>query len=170
MLAGHELTVSGSAGIALYPEDGETGSELLRKADAAMYRAKDEGRNTWRFFSAEINTASLGELLLENDLFGALEREELLLHYQPKVCAKTGDLVGAVQRAIHDETGIDTELSTTGGTSDGRFIAQVCPQVIELGPPNASIHKINEHVAVADLDPLKNIYRRVLENLDKTSA
>lgn len=95
LLAGHELTVSGSAGIALYPEDGETGSELLRKADAAMYRAKDEGRNTWRFFSAEINTASLGELLLENDLFGALEREELLLHYQPKVCAKTGDLVGA---------------------------------------------------------------------------
>jgi succinyl-diaminopimelate desuccinylase len=69
------------------------------------------------------------------------------------------------ERAIHDETGIDTELSTTGGTSDGRFIAQVCPQVIELGPPNATIHKINEFVAVADLDPLKNIYRRVLEQL-----
>lgn len=95
LLAGHELTVSGSAGIALYPEDGETASELLRKADAAMYRAKEEGRNTWRFFSSEINTASLGELLLENDLFGALERDELLLHYQPKVCAKTGALLGA---------------------------------------------------------------------------
>ena len=81
-----------------------------------------------------------------------------------------GPLVQAVQQAIADETGIRTELSTTGGTSDGRFIAQVCPQVIELGPPNATIHKINEHVAVADLDPLKNIYRRVLENLDKTSA
>jgi succinyl-diaminopimelate desuccinylase len=76
-----------------------------------------------------------------------------------------GDLVGAVQRAIHDETGIDSALSTTGGTSDGRFIAQVCPQVIELGPPNATIHKINECVAVADLEPLKNIYRRVLEQL-----
>jgi succinyl-diaminopimelate desuccinylase len=76
-----------------------------------------------------------------------------------------GDLVGAVQAAIRDETGIETELSTTGGTSDGRFIAQVCPQVIELGPPNATIHKINEFVAVADLDPLKNIYRRVLEKL-----
>ncbi len=63
-----------------------------------------------------------------------------------------------------------TELSTTGGTSDGRFIAQVCPQVIELGPPNATIHKINEFVAVADLDPLKNIYRRVLENLNHTTA
>ncbi len=77
-----------------------------------------------------------------------------------------GDLVGAVQRAIQKETGIDTELSTTGGTSDGRFIAQICPQVIELGPPNATIHKINEYVTVADLDPLKNIYRRVLENLN----
>ena len=77
----------------------------------------------------------------------------------------TSEVVGAVQRAIRDEVGIETELSTTGGTSDGRFIAQVCPQVIELGPPNATIHKINEFVAVADLDPLKNIYRRVLEQL-----
>lgn len=81
-----------------------------------------------------------------------------------------GDLVGAVQRAIRDVTGLDTELSTTGGTSDGRFIAQVCPQVIELGPPNATIHKIDEHVAVADLEPLKNIYLGVLRNLNQLSA
>ena len=77
-----------------------------------------------------------------------------------------GDLVGAVQAAIRDETGIETELSTTGGTSDGRFIALVCPQVIELGPCNATIHKIDECVAVADIEPLKNIYRRVLEQLN----
>jgi succinyl-diaminopimelate desuccinylase len=77
-----------------------------------------------------------------------------------------GALVGAVQDAILAEIGIRTELSTTGGTSDGRFIAQVCPQVIEFGPPNATIHKINEYVAVADIEPLKNIYRRVLENLN----
>lgn len=76
-----------------------------------------------------------------------------------------GELVDAVQHAIHAETGLTTELSTTGGTSDGRFIAQVCPQVIEMGPPNASIHKIDEHVVVADIEPLKNIYRRTLENL-----
>src|SRR5690606_8430813 len=86
-----------------------------------------------------------------------------------------GTLVKAVQAAIKDETGLDTELSTTGGTSDGRFIAQICPEVIELGPPNASIHKIDEHIAVADIEPLKNIYRRTLENLhgqalDVTSA
>jgi succinyl-diaminopimelate desuccinylase len=78
-----------------------------------------------------------------------------------------GTLVDAVRAAIFDETGITTELSTTGGTSDGRFIAQVCPQVIELGPPNATIHKIDEHVAVADIEPLKNIYRRTLDKLSR---
>ena len=76
-------------------------------------------------------------------------------------------LVQAVQAAIKDETGLDTELSTTGGTSDGRFIAQICPQVIEMGPPNASIHKIDEHIAVADIEPLKNIYRKTLEQLQR---
>ncbi|NMM15335.1 MAG: succinyl-diaminopimelate desuccinylase [Rhodoferax sp.] len=76
-----------------------------------------------------------------------------------------GTLVDAVCAAIKAETGIDTVLSTTGGTSDGRFIAKICPQVIEVGPPNATIHKIDEHLHVADIEPLKNIYRRVLENL-----
>jgi succinyl-diaminopimelate desuccinylase len=76
-----------------------------------------------------------------------------------------GTLVDAVRDAIRDETGLDTQLSTTGGTSDGRFLAQICPQVIELGPPNATIHKINEYVALADIEPLKNIYRRVLKRL-----
>ncbi|MBV2217938.1 MAG: succinyl-diaminopimelate desuccinylase [Diaphorobacter sp.] len=77
-----------------------------------------------------------------------------------------GELVQAVQQAIRAETGLETELSTTGGTSDGRFIAQICPQVIELGPPNASIHKIDENVRLVDIEPLKNIYRRTLEHLN----
>ena len=77
-----------------------------------------------------------------------------------------GSLVGAVQKAIADETGLTTELSTTGGTSDGRFIAQICPQVIEFGPPNATIHKVDEHVALSDIGPLKAIYRRTLDNLN----
>ena len=78
-----------------------------------------------------------------------------------------GTLVIAVQEAILEVTGLNTELSTTGGTSDGRFIAQTCPQVIELGPPNATIHKIDEHVALADIEPLKNIYKKVLLNLNQ---
>jgi succinyl-diaminopimelate desuccinylase len=76
-----------------------------------------------------------------------------------------GTLVEAVRQAIRSETGLETELSTTGGTSDGRFIAKICPQVLELGPPNASIHKIDEYIHISDIEPLKNIYRRVLENL-----
>ena len=76
-----------------------------------------------------------------------------------------GTLVDAVSSAIHAETGLSTELSTSGGTSDGRFISKICPQVIEFGPINATIHKINEHVLVSSLDPLKNIYKGVLERL-----
>ncbi len=79
-----------------------------------------------------------------------------------------GTLVKAIEQAITDETGLKTELSTTGGTSDGRFIAQICPQVIEFGPPNATIHKVNEHVALSDIAPLKNIYRRTLEQLNES--
>ncbi len=76
-----------------------------------------------------------------------------------------GSLSEALSAAIRAETGVSTELSTTGGTSDGRFIAKICPQVIEFGPLNASIHKIDEWVEVASLEPLKNIYRRTLESL-----
>ena len=76
-----------------------------------------------------------------------------------------GMLSDALSAAIHAETGVETELSTTGGTSDGRFIARICPQVIEFGPPNASIHKIDEHIELRYVDPLKNIYRGTLENL-----
>ena len=79
---------------------------------------------------------------------------------------RPGELVQAVQAAIHAETGLTTQLSTTGGTSDGRFIAKICEQVIECGPPNATIHKIDEHIVVADIEPLKNIYRKTMENLE----
>jgi succinyl-diaminopimelate desuccinylase len=76
-----------------------------------------------------------------------------------------GDLTEALAAAIRAETGLATELSTTGGTSDGRFIAKICPQVIEFGPLNATIHQIDERVAVASLDPLRNIYRDTLLRL-----
>jgi succinyl-diaminopimelate desuccinylase len=79
----------------------------------------------------------------------------------------TGDgaLAGALRSAIKAETQINTELSTTGGTSDGRFIAKVCKEVVEFGPLNATSHKINECVIIDNVEPLKNIYRRTLEQL-----
>lgn len=76
-----------------------------------------------------------------------------------------GALSAALAEAVKAVTGLDAELSTTGGTSDGRFIAQICPEVIEFGPPNATIHKIDEHIALADLAPLKDVYRGALERL-----
>jgi len=76
-----------------------------------------------------------------------------------------GELAGAMREAILAETEVQTELSTTGGTSDGRFIAKICSQLIEFGPVNATSHKIDERVALNSIEPLKNIYRRALEKL-----
>ncbi len=76
-----------------------------------------------------------------------------------------GTLSAALSDAIHAECGLRPILSTTGGTSDGRFIARICSQVIEFGPPNASIHKIDENVQLDEMAPLAGIYRRVLETL-----
>ena len=76
-------------------------------------------------------------------------------------------LSDAIREVTQDTAGgiVTPQLSTTGGTSDGRFIARLCPQVVEFGPVNASIHKIDEHVDVADVPRLKDIYLGVLERL-----
>ena len=79
-----------------------------------------------------------------------------------------GNLVDAISTAIQQVTGIMPTLSTTGGTSDGRFIARIASQIIEFGPVNASIHKIDEHVAIADLKPLSQIYQNTLQGLLKS--
>src|SRR5690606_15058009 len=102
------LTVTCSIGIAVCPEDGTSGSILLRNADAAMYRAKADGRNGYQFYTADMNTANLGELLLEQQLRGALDRGELRLHYQPKVDARNLTLQGceALIRWQHPEHGL----------------------------------------------------------------
>lgn len=76
-----------------------------------------------------------------------------------------GKLVEALSKAIYSVTGIETELSTTGGTSDGRFIADICPEVVEFGPTNATIHKLNECIGVAEIEPLTAIYCQLLQNL-----
>ena len=76
-----------------------------------------------------------------------------------------GTLSQALSAAIRAECGVTPVLSTTGGTSDGRYIAKICPQVVEFGPVNETIHQIDENVIVADIEPLKNVYRRTLETL-----
>jgi len=76
-----------------------------------------------------------------------------------------GRLVDTMVTAIREVTGVEAEISTTGGTSDGRFITRICPQLVEFGPVNMSIHKLNEHVALDAVEPLRSVYQRVLEKL-----
>ena len=120
-------------------------------------------------FNFRFSTASTVESLKQRlttvlDAHGLDYTLDWSLSGMPFLTAR-GALSDALSAAIRAETGLDTELSTTGGTSDGRFIARICPQVIEFGPPNASIHKIDEHVELAALEPLKNIYRRTIASL-----
>ena len=120
-------------------------------------------------FNFRFSTASTADGL-EARVHAILDRHGLdydlkwTLSGEPFLTPK-GTLSDAICGAIRHELGVVTELSTTGGTSDGRFIARICPQVIEFGPPNASIHKIDEHIELRYVDPLKNIYRRTLEAL-----
>ncbi|MBU1425016.1 MAG: succinyl-diaminopimelate desuccinylase [Gammaproteobacteria bacterium] len=120
-------------------------------------------------FNFRHSTASTTESL-KSKLHGILDKHGLEYDLEWEMSGKPyltarGDMVDAVAGAIRQVTGIETELSTSGGTSDGRFIADICPQVIELGPLNATIHKINECVAVADLDALSEIYYLILVKL-----
>jgi diguanylate cyclase (GGDEF)-like protein len=107
-LAGHELFVSASIGISLYPKDGIDGATLLKNADAAMYFAKNEGRNNYQFFAETMNAEALNLLHLENDLRKALNEGQFTLHYQPKVFIATRKIYGveALIRWNHPEKGM----------------------------------------------------------------
>ncbi len=120
-------------------------------------------------FNFRFSTASTLESL-QTRVHGILDRHgltyELDWRYDGRpYLTRPGDLVEAVGRAIESVTGIETKLSTTGGTSDGRFIADICPQVVELGPTNATIHKVNECIQLEEVEQLPKIYEQVLVNL-----
>jgi len=105
---GKDLCVTCSAGISFYPQDGSDVETLLKNSDAAMYQAKEHGRNNFKFFTAEMNKRANERLVLESNLRRALERNELVLHYQTKVDLKTGVIVGAeaLVRWEHPERGL----------------------------------------------------------------
>jgi len=107
---------------------------------------------------------------LQKRVHAILDKHELKYEIQWTVSGlpfltPKGTLCDALSQAIFEETGITPQLSTSGGTSDGRFIAQICPEVAEFGPLNTTIHQIDENIPIADIEPLKNIYKRTLENL-----
>lgn len=191
-----KLTVKGLQGHIAYPHLARNPIHLLSPALAELVAVEwDKGNaffppTTWQVsnihggtgasnvipgevvvdFNFRFSTESTPESLQQR-LISVLDRHGLEYDLKWTVgglpfLTTPGPLVEAVAQAIQDVTGLKTELSTTGGTSDGRFIAQICPQVIELGPPNASIHKIDEHIELVDIEPLKDTYRRTLELLN----
>jgi len=190
-----KLTVKGVQGHIAYPHLAKNPIHLLAPALAELVSTHwDDGNEyfpptTWQvsnlhsgtgatnvipghielMFNFRFSTASTVEGL-QSRVHAILDKHELDYDLAWSVSGlpfltPRGTLSNALEQAILDETGVRTELSTTGGTSDGRFIARICEQVVEFGPPNGSIHKIDEHVEVAFIEPLKNVYRRVLETL-----
>jgi diguanylate cyclase (GGDEF)-like protein/PAS domain S-box-containing protein len=107
-LAGHEVSISTSIGISVYPKDGNDPTALLKAADTAMYQAKELGGGTFRFYSPDMNARFLERLLTENSLRRAMGRGELVMHYQPRVCITRGRIVGleALVRWDHPENGL----------------------------------------------------------------
>ncbi len=120
-------------------------------------------------FCPLLDQAGSSEASLKQGIHSILDKHaldyDLEWEYSPPYITPRGNLVEAISEAIQQSYGVSPELSTTGGTSDGRFIADICKQVIEFGPLNATIHKLNECVAVADIEPLKDTYRITLEKL-----
>ncbi|MDP3539800.1 MAG: EAL domain-containing protein [Azonexus sp.] len=107
-VGGHELTVTSSLGISIFPQDGPDIETLLKNADAAMYKAKEQGRNTFQFYAAEMNTATLERLMMESNLRRAIRNKEFVLHYQPLVSLRSGLIIGveALIRWLHPDLGM----------------------------------------------------------------
>ena len=189
------LTVNGVQGHVAYPQLAKNPIHLVAAALAEMAQTKwDDGNEyfpptTWQVsnfnagtgannvipgaahvtFNFRFATSSTLESL-QTRVHGILDRHgvpyDLEWRYDGRpFLTQKGDLVAAVAKAIKTVTGLDTELSTTGGTSDGRFIADICRQVVECGPTNATIHKINECIKVEELEQLPQIYMHTLKNL-----
>ncbi len=155
LVDGQECFISASLGIALYPEDGTETSELLRNADTAMYRAKESGRDSYCFYSPEMNARNKDRISLEAALRRAIEREELEVHYQPKVNLMDGRVVGleALMRWRHQERGLVSpgefvpmlEESGLIVAAGDWVLASVCAQILAwrsagLQPPPVAVN------------------------------
>ncbi len=133
VIEGRELFVTASAGVTLFPEDGDDADTLIKNADVAMYRAKELGRDAYQFYKSEMNASALERMSMENHLRRALERGEFLLHYQPKVDLVSGEITGleALLRWQHAELGLVQPVRFIPVLEDNGLIVQVGEWVLE---------------------------------------
>ena len=131
-LGGNEAYVTASIGIAAFPEDGEDAETLIKNADMAMYRAKESARNSYCFFTAEMNQRTVAKVQLSADLRRAIERQEFTLHYQPKIALETGELRGmeALLRWNHPTRGMVSPAEFVPALEDSGLILPVGEWVI----------------------------------------
>jgi len=131
-LEGHEVFVSVSVGIAAFPADGADGETLMKNADAAMFKAKQVGRASYQYYTAQMNERAMEKLLLENDLRRALERDEFHLYYQPKQDMKSGRIVGleALLRWEHPRHGVMAPTQFVPLLEDSGLIVKVGDWVV----------------------------------------
>jgi diguanylate cyclase (GGDEF)-like protein len=127
-IAGHEIHVTGSVGVSIYPDDGDDGDALIRHADTAMYQAKADGGNGYRFFKLDMNARAVERQFVEEGLRRALERHEFVLHYQPKVNLESGVVIGAeaLIRWRHPDRGLVPPAQFVS-------IAEECGLIVPIG-------------------------------------
>ncbi|MBC2695791.1 MAG: EAL domain-containing protein [Desulfobacteraceae bacterium] len=143
-VAGRELYVTGSIGIAVYPDDGEDIDTLLKNADTAMYHAKDAGRNNFQFYAKYMNELTLSRLNMEAELKKALERNEFILYYQPQVEVATSTIVGveALIRWEHPESGIVSPAEFIPIAEETGLIIPIGEWVLQTACPQMAVwHK-----------------------------
>jgi diguanylate cyclase (GGDEF)-like protein/PAS domain S-box-containing protein len=140
-LNGYEITVTASMGISVYPDDATDGQELIRNADAAMYQAKGAGRNAFQFYTSDLNQRALEMLSTENALRRAIERQELVLHYQPQVDIASGSVVGAeaLIRWNHPDLGVVMPGKFISIAEERGLIVSIGSWVIEEAARQAAV-------------------------------